>query len=462
MRTILLRGGPREAIALRCRLLLGPVLVAALWAQTESAGATGFFVNQQSVRGLGRVDAGNTAAADELGTIFFNPAGLSVLWSDGAGDNTRVSWGVQVIIPRSTQQNAGSTAATLGTLGLQAPYAGSDSSNPTSATPIPNLYFARRLSESASVGVGVNVPFGLGVEFNKDWYGRYDATEASLRTINLSVVAAYRVDDRLSIGGGIDGQYARTTLASAIPNPLMPGGPTAETDGRISTVGHTYTPGFNLGLLYSFDEHNRVGFHYRSGMKHHIHGSAEVSSLTGPLAAFNGETGARADLKLPAIATVGARWRISRDWVVLGEAAWYDWSKFDEVRIRFADGRADGVRPANYRDAYGVAVGAEHRRSGSPLTLRGGLHYDTTPTVDAYRDTTVPDSERLWLGLGATYAPTRHFECDVAINHVFFRQTRIALTRTFFDNTPLASEVRINATVRTVVNTVAIDLRWRF
>ena len=41
-----------------------------------NAFATGFFINQQSVTGIGRVNAGVTAGTDDLSAIFFNPAGL--------------------------------------------------------------------------------------------------------------------------------------------------------------------------------------------------------------------------------------------------------------------------------------------------------------------------------------------------------------------------------------------------
>ena len=80
------------------------------------------------------------------------------------------------------------------------------------------------------------------------------------------------------------------------------------TDGRIQTRGHDYlTPGFNVGLLYEFGDETRVGLHYRSGMTHEITGSANVDGLQGPLAAFNGTVDARAELKLPAIATAGVK-----------------------------------------------------------------------------------------------------------------------------------------------------------
>jgi long-chain fatty acid transport protein len=200
-----------------------------------------------------------------------------------------------------------------------------------------------------------------------------------------------------------------------------------------------------------------VGVHYRSGMKHHIKGTADTSGFVGPLAAYNGITDARADLKLPAIATAGARIRLSPSLVGLGEFAWYDWSTFDEVRVRLANGLPDVVRPSHYKDAYGVSVGLEYREGPAPLTWRGGVHYDTTPTVDAYRDVTVPDANRLWLGIGATWRPAASFELDVAFTHVFFRDTTINVTRDFG-----YAVANVRGDVSTSVETLAFDLRWRF
>ena len=214
-------------------------------------------------------------------------------------------------------------------------------------------------------------------------------------------------------------------------------------------------------MLYSVNDGTRVGLHYRSGMKHEISGTSTIAGLSGPLASFNGTVDAKADLNLPAIATAGAMTTVAHNLVLLGEFEWFDWSTFKEMRIRFADGRADAVRTANYRDAYAVAVGAEHPFKND-WTLRGGVHFDTTPTVDAFRDTTVPDSDRVWLGFGASWHAGRKASLDFAFNHVFFEDTKIALTRTFFDGTPLASTVNINSDVRTVVNTISVDFHYAF
>lgn len=443
-----------------CALAIG-LAVLLLLGVSGPASATGFFINQQGVKELGRVGAGNAAIADDLGTIYFNPAGLTEIWGETEAQ-ARGGVGVHLIVPRSRLRNSGSTASTSGTLGAPVPSGGGDARNPTDPTPVLNLFWAREvLRDRAAIGVGLTVPFGLTTEFEGDWFGRYDAVEASLRTFNLAAVAAYRFDSGLSIGGGLDLQYANSLLATAIPNPLVPGGPTAATDARATTKGHDWTPGFNIGVLVPVTPKTRMGVHYRSGMKHRLEGSTEVSGLAGPLAPFNGRVGARADLHLPGIATMAVRHLWSDHLQLLASAEWYDWSRFREVRVRFADGSPDTVRQANYRDAYAVALGAEYKVS-QELATRGGIRFDQTPTVNGFRDTTVPDANRLWFGVGATYRASKESAWDFAFNHVLFRHADIDVTRTFFDGTPLASSVRVKGGAKSVVNTLAIEYRRAF
>src|SRR5512145_1349765 len=74
--------------ARRCRSadapLRGALCIAAL-TLAQATHAAGFFINQQTVRGLGRVNAGVAAAADEPSTTFFNAAGLAHLWCGEGG-----------------------------------------------------------------------------------------------------------------------------------------------------------------------------------------------------------------------------------------------------------------------------------------------------------------------------------------------------------------------------------------
>lgn len=430
-----------------------------------SVKATGFFINQQSVPGIGRVDAGNTAIANDPSTIFYNPAGMTRLWSNDEirkGASTKSSVGLFVIAPRSKVTSTGSTATTPGTLGIPTPYAGTDGKNPADPTPVGGFYFARPVvDDELFIGLGVTTPFGLSVEYDRDWFGRYDTVEAELRTLDIAPTIAYRLNDKFSIGLGVDIQYAKSTLSTAIPNTLNPGGPTVATDGFFKVRGDDWSAGFNIGALFAISKTTRVGFHYRSQMNHSVSGTATTSGLTGPLAPLNGQVSATADVGLPQILSFGIAHQLSPKIVLLGDFNWFGWSNFDEIRIKFANGAPDVVRQTNFRDTYAVSFGAEYAHTNA-LTVRGGLKYDRTPTVDGFRDTSFPDADRFWIGFGASYLPTDRLTLDVAIAHAFFDDTSVALSRSYFEGTPAAGAVNINGDVSSTVDTVAIGLRYYF
>ena len=84
-----------------------------------------------------------------------------------------------------------------------------------------------RATSDVVVGLGVIHPFGLGIEYDRAWFGRYDSVKSDLLTVNFGPAVSVQVTDWLSLGGGIDIQYADTTLEVALPNTFNPGGPYA-------------------------------------------------------------------------------------------------------------------------------------------------------------------------------------------------------------------------------------------
>ena len=69
-----------------------------------------------------------------------------------------------------------------------------------------------------SVGLGLNAPFGLATEYDRDWVGRYHAVESDVKTLNINPSIAYKVDDHLSVGAGVSAQYIDATLSSMVRN----------------------------------------------------------------------------------------------------------------------------------------------------------------------------------------------------------------------------------------------------
>ncbi len=436
-------------------------LILCLWPLPSPA--TGFFLNQQSVQGLGRTDAGNAVAANDASTIYFNPAGLAWLWGDGvAGESdTRIAFGAHLIVPRSDHLNTGSTTNTFASGGVVR-YAGPNGSDPTDPTPVPNLFIARLLAgEKAFVGLGMTSPFGLSAKFSSDWFARYDAIETSLRTINVSAVGAYRFTPAFALGGGLDLQYARSKQVVALPNPLLAGGPTAASDARSESTGSAWTPGFNIGFMWEADAATRVGLHYRSEMRHRMSGTVLTSGLPAALASGNGTLNASSVLKLPQVVTAGVSRAVDDRLRLYGEVDWYGWGVLNELRVQFENGTADAVRPANYRNTFAYAVGADYAHS-SALTLRGGVQLDFTPTVDGFRDTTFPDANRLVFAGGASLRLGRRTYLDFAANHVKFRTATVAVQRTFFPGTAVVSTVNVNDSVNARINTLSAQIRYAY
>lgn len=442
--------------SIRGAAALVAALVAGLLVAAGEASAAGFFVQEQSVRGVGSAHAGQAAAADSAGTIFFNPAGMTEL------ERAELEVGAHLLIPRTDMDDRGTAAATPSSLGAAVGVGGGDGGNPFDPTLVPNLFVAVPMPDGRTwLGLGASAPFGLFLEYDDDWFGRYDSTKTQLTTIDIAPTAAYRLNRFLSIGGGIDVQYADAELKNAIPNPLAPGGPTAATDGKFRVEGDDWSVGFNVGVLIKPTTATRVGLHYRSALSHDLEGDAQISGLGGPLAALNGTVPMSSELELPDIATLAIAHELSERVTLLGHFLWFGWDRFDEIRIKFANGSPDAVTPENYEDSWAVAVGVEYEPMEN-WRVRGGFQFDDTPSVTGFRDTRVPDEDRYWVALGASYTLSQRFEFDLAYAHVFLDDAEIDVTRTFFGGTPLASTVDVDATSASDVDIVSVRALVRF
>lgn len=96
---------------MQCRRLTGGLAAAAvLLAGTHALGAA-FFIQEQSITGMGRAYAGESAAADTAATIFFNPAGLTYL------ERPQVHGAGYAIVPSASLDDTGTVARTPATYG---------------------------------------------------------------------------------------------------------------------------------------------------------------------------------------------------------------------------------------------------------------------------------------------------------------------------------------------------------
>lgn len=421
----------RPGSALRTATLAATTLTG-LTGFAAPAYAGGFYLQEQSPVEVGRAFSGEAASADNPSTIFFNPAGMTEL------EGIQIDGGVHVLFVNSQQRNTGTTRSVPG-LPTPFPVQGGDGGNPF-GQPIaaPSLYVSAQLSDRLWAGLGVSSPFGLIVDYDDDFFGRYDSLRSDVFTVNVQPSLAYKVNDWLSVGGGIDVQYIDVELINAVPN-LSPASP----DGRLRVTGDDISVGFNAGFTVRAKD-VRLGAHYRSQMEHKVDGSFDLSGLTGPLAGNNGVRDARAPITLPDIVTVSALFGVDKPLRFMASWRWYNWSDFEEIAI-FPDGLPPQVSEQNYRNSWSMAAGVEYDASDA-LTLRAGTMYDESPITDAFRTTRVPDGDRTWLTAGVSYDLGERFTANFAYAHVFVTTEPLDRTDRFFDGTPAA----IDSTIRSV------------
>lgn len=432
--------------------------------------AAAFQLKENSAKGLGRAFAGSISAPGDASVVFTNPAAMRGL--DGRLFQSDLS-----VISFSADFSGAGTHAT------GAPVSGGNGGDAGTVAPVPTAYFHVPFADKHHFGMSLAVPYGFVTEYDKDWVGRYSGVKTDLRTIDLGFAYSYDVTPDISLGFNVFAerldielvqavnfgaalaanpqvqasvqQAVTTQVTQAVQAGLIPAaaaptviaqqtqaqlaGMVGAYDGYSKLEGSETTFGYTLGALFQVTENTHVGISYRSKVEHEVTngkvnyeypagniGSTPAATVIQGAGYVN--TGGKATLTIPASFTASVTHQVNDKWAVMADVSQTSWkSAFDTVTIDYDSAQPDSTLEFHYRDTNFVSVGAEYRHSDR-LTFRGGLAYDETPTVDAYRDAKVPDATRKWLSLGLTWTPSERTEWTVGYTHLFVSDTKIDVT----------------------------------
>lgn len=448
---------------------------------TSLAYSAGFGIIENSASGMGNAYAGAAAVAEDTSTIWFNPAGMSYL-SDNNGGKAELSNTLNIIFANAKFKDKGSALpAALGA----ATNNGVKDIDESVTSPVPTLYYMRPINERLNFGLSINAPFGSKTEYGEDWVGRYQATLTDLKTVNINPSLSWKVNDKLSLGGGVSAQYVEVTLGKSVDsagacravgvavatqsnstalldhcNATYPKAAQVENDTQAVVEGDGIGYGFNLGLLYQPTKMTRFGLSYRSQIKHDLDGKAKFDvdpGLTPAMAFTNKFTnrGISAALDLPESVSFSLAHKINSRLELLGDVTWTGWSSFEELLItEKATGDEVTRVPEKWNDVTRVSIGANYKYSDK-LTLRGGVALDEEPIPSArYRTPRIPGNDRTWLSVGAGYKVNKKLKLDFGYSHLFLDETAI-------DN-PGENGYSVRGLYDTNVNIVSAQLNYTF
>jgi len=405
------------------------------------AAAAGFALQENSGSAIGNAFAGGAASAEDASTIWSNPAGITRLASP------QVAVAVHFITPSFKFRDEGSQPAAFQPLGDTGGDAGG-------VNVVPNLYVAVPITPQWSVGLGINAPYGLATEYDDNWIGRFQAVKSEIKTINVNPTLAWRVNDAFSLGVGVDWQRVDATLTSRvnysaalaqaagqaaagglIPPALVPQivGLTPGLESKVDVEGDDSTWGWNVGFLWDVTPQTRIGGQYRSSIKYKVGGNVnfdhpalpplppQLAPVVGLLAtnvnAALPNGGVTADIKLPDIANLSVFHRLSDRWDVMADVQFTRWSVFKELEFVRTTGAILANTPENFDDVWRFSVGATYHWNNA-WSFRGGLAYDQSPVNTADRTARLPDSDRVWIAVGAQYRFNRNLALDAGYVYI--------------------------------------------
>jgi long-chain fatty acid transport protein len=215
------------------------ILLASLIASPAQAG--GLYLYELGTPDVGTAAAGWAARAQDAGTVFTNPAGMTRL------EKSELLVGIQPLYLHAEFSPDANTTTS-----------GRDGDAST-WLPAGGLYYAHDLMPKLKIGVSTVGYFGLGLEYENDWVGRYYVQEIKLQALGVQPAIAYRVTDWLSLGAGVVALYGVLEDKVAVNN-IGPNQP----DGKLKVEDSDWTYQVNLGILVEPRKGTRFGLTYLS------------------------------------------------------------------------------------------------------------------------------------------------------------------------------------------------------
>ncbi len=180
-----------------------------------------------------------------------------------------------------------------------------------------------------------------------------------------------------------------------------PGGVGSQVTLRGSGWGYGATAGVTLTPTPT----TTIGLGWRSALNQKIEGITGYEHVGLP-ATTTGSVSTTVDL--PDIVSLGIRQRVDPRWTLLGTVEWTNWSRIGTSNISQLNGAPATVLghplaiPFQWQDGWFFSGGAEYIWSDR-LTMRGGVGYEISPVTDQVRTPFIPDNDRFWASIGATW-----------------------------------------------------------
>ncbi|HHF5781211.1 TPA: outer membrane protein transport protein [Haemophilus influenzae] len=443
------------------------LLATAMLLAAGGANAAAFQLAEVSTSGLGRAYAGEAAIADNASVVATNPALMSLF------KTAQFSTGGVYIDSRINMN--GDVASSITSTMTIAKNGSASQRNVVPGAFVPNLYFVAPVNDKFALGAGMNVNFGLKSEYDDSYDAGVFGGKTDLSAINLNLSGAYRVTEGLSLGLGVNAVYAKAQVernagiiadaAKMSQNAFNVGSEkdkeipkylTSQDKSVVSLQDRAaWGFGWNAGVMYQFNEANRIGLAYHSKVDIDFTDRTATSLGAGVIKA--GKTG-NLTLTLPDYLELSGFHQLTDKLAVHYSYKYTHWSRLTKLNANFEDGKKAFDKELQYSNNSRVALGASYDLY-EKLTLRAGIAYDQAASRHQ-RSAAIPDTDRTWYSLGATYKFTPNLSVDLGYAYLKGKKVHFKEVETIGENVMLNTTA--NYTSQAHANLYGLNLNYSF
>lgn len=279
--------------------------------------------------------------------------------------------------------------------------------------PPPFIYYTHKLGKNLSLGMGMYMPFGLGVRHSPDWIGRFSSVETKISTYNFNPNLAWKINERLSVAAGVDLAYFDIILSKNI-SPAF--------DRLLTLKGDSIGMGGNAAVAYKLSDSLGLGLVYRSEIRQEVKGDYDIYGIPG-------SHGAWENITLPQSISFGANYSGIDRWNLGLIATWTDWSSYDNLTLHFDTpllGKiAESGADKNWKGVWRFGAGAEYTISEN-ASLAFGYVFDQDPIDSAHADYLLPPGDRSIFSAGITTKITDSWKLGLSYARIILCNEEIA------------------------------------
>lgn len=250
-----------------------------------------------------------------------------------------------------------------------------------------NLAYKQQLNDQLALAFMYDEAFGADISYPASGtFAGLANTNATLAAPEVSALLHYRINERVSVFGGVRGQWLSAEVS-------VPGGGKLQYNGK---VDKGFKTGYVVGAAYEIpDIALRVALSYNSAITHNL-STTESSIATGGATITSPDT----EITMPQSVNLDFQSGIAENTLLFGRIRWVDWSETEVAPNHYSNSLGRGNLVEYPKDSVTYNLGVGRRFSD---TWSGAITVGYEPKQGYEHLNLGPRDGYTSLGLGATY-----------------------------------------------------------